>query len=121
MPPQTNVPFTSSQLSAYATQATFQPSLSLAENHYLRSNQSEELIIEEGSKAEPQQKSARLSEFRRHNRVVKQTSCKISIPFENVYADDYYKFAIAQGNNSNLIRKAMQRREWWIEIQPNQN
>lgn len=40
------------------------------------------------------------------------------IPFENAYVEDCYKFIVTHGNNSGLIRKAMQRRSWWIEIQP---
>lgn len=39
------------------------------------------------------------------------------IPFENAYAPDCYKFIVTPGNNSQMIRKAMQRRNWWIEIQ----
>lgn len=40
------------------------------------------------------------------------------IPFDNAYLEDFYKFIVTSGNNSGLIRKAMQRRNWWIEIQP---
>ena len=32
--------------------------------------------------------------------------------------EDCYKFIVTQGNNSGLIKKAMLRRSWWIEIQP---
>jgi hypothetical protein len=45
---------------------------------------------------------------------IKKTVSKI--PFENAYAPDCYKFIVTAGNNSQLIRKAMQRRNWWIEI-----
>ena len=48
----------------------------------------------------------------------KRKSKKVSkIPFENAYVEDCYKFIVASGNNSNLIRLAMLRRPWWIEIQ----
>jgi hypothetical protein len=40
------------------------------------------------------------------------------IPFENAYVEDCYKFIVVYGNNSTLIRKAFERRSWWIEIQP---
>ena len=40
------------------------------------------------------------------------------IPFENAYVEDCYKFIIVPGNNSGLVRKALERRSWWIEIQP---
>jgi hypothetical protein len=43
---------------------------------------------------------------------------KSKIPFENAYVEDCYKFIVIPGNNSGLIRKAMERRSWWIEIQP---
>jgi hypothetical protein len=32
--------------------------------------------------------------------------------------EDCYKFIVVPGNNSGLVRKAMERREWWIEIPP---
>lgn len=40
------------------------------------------------------------------------------IPFANAYVEDCYKFIVMPGNNSQLIRKAMERRDWWIEIPP---
>lgn len=40
------------------------------------------------------------------------------IPFENAYVEDCYKFIICYGNNSGIVRKAFERRSWWIEIQP---
>lgn len=43
---------------------------------------------------------------------------KPKIPFENAYVDDCYKFIVLPGNNSGLIRRAMEKRSWWIEIQP---
>ena len=54
-------------------------------------------------------------------RIRKDTVFKRSIskiPFENAYVEECYKFIIGYGNNSNLIRKALERRSWWIEIQP---
>ena len=30
--------------------------------------------------------------------------------------DDCFKFIVTPGNNSGLIRKAMEKRDWWIEI-----
>jgi hypothetical protein len=41
---------------------------------------------------------------------------KSKIPFENAYVDDCYKFIIMSGNNSQIIRKALEKRSWWIEI-----
>jgi hypothetical protein len=41
---------------------------------------------------------------------------KSKIPFENAYVEDCYKFIVTSGNNSGLIRKALDRRSWWIEI-----
>lgn len=48
----------------------------------------------------------------------KQQKRQSKIPFENAYIEDCYKYIVTYGNNSNLIRQAMQRRSWWIEIQP---
>jgi len=44
---------------------------------------------------------------------LKKTS---KIPFSNAYVEDCYKFIVVAGNNSGLIRKALERRDWWIEI-----
>jgi hypothetical protein len=41
---------------------------------------------------------------------------KSKIPFANAYVEDCYKFIVVPGNNSGLIRKALERRDWWIEI-----
>ncbi len=38
------------------------------------------------------------------------------IPFSNAYVEDCYKFVVVAGNNSGLVRQAIQRRDWWIEI-----
>lgn len=43
---------------------------------------------------------------------------KSKIPFSNAYVEDCYKFIVTSGNNSGLIRKALERRDWWIEIPP---
>lgn len=43
---------------------------------------------------------------------------KNKIPFENAYVEDCYKFIVTSGNNSQLVRKALEKRSWWIEIQP---
>ena len=44
-------------------------------------------------------------------------SKKISkIPFANAYVEDCYKFIVVPGNNSGLVRRAIARRDWWIEI-----
>lgn len=48
---------------------------------------------------------------------IKPEKGKNKIPFENAYVQDCYKFIVTPGNNSQLIRKAMDRRHWWIEIQ----
>lgn len=55
----------------------------------------------------------RQTELKRHKESIKKIS---KIPFENAYVEDCYKFIITYGNNSDLLRKAMQRRNWWIEI-----
>lgn len=47
--------------------------------------------------------------------TTKKTS---KIPFANAYVEDCYKFIVVPGNNSGLVRKAIERREWWIEIPP---
>jgi hypothetical protein len=49
---------------------------------------------------------------------IKTAKGKSKIPFENAYVQDCYKFIVTPGNNSQIIRKAMQKRHWWIEIQP---
>jgi hypothetical protein len=47
------------------------------------------------------------------SKAVKKSS---KIPFSGMYNTRKYKFIVTQGNNSKLIREAMQRRPWWIEI-----
>jgi hypothetical protein len=47
---------------------------------------------------------------------IKAEKAKSKIPFENAYIQDCYKFIAMPGNNSVVIRKAMERRSWWIEI-----
>jgi len=37
-----------------------------------------------------------------------------------IYKSNKFKYVIAQGNNSKLVREVMQHRPWWIEI-PNYN
>lgn len=54
----------------------------------------------------------------RRKESLKKTGSLSKIPFENAYVEDCYKYIITAGNNSGMIRKAMQRRIWWIEIQP---
>ena len=29
---------------------------------------------------------------------------------------DHYRFAIVKGNNSNIIRRVLQTRPWWVEV-----
>ena len=55
-------------------------------------------------------------------KVVKKKSTKPSskIPFAGIYNNKKYKYIVTQGNNSKLIREAMRRRPWWVEI-PNFN
>lgn len=57
-----------------------------------------------------------------HVKVVKKKSTKPSskIPFAGIYNTKKYKYIVTQGNNSKLIREAMRRRPWWVEI-PNFN
>lgn len=43
-----------------------------------------------------------------------KTSPKIA--FSNIYSKNKYKYIVTPGNNSNLIREAMQQRSWWVEI-----
>ena len=40
------------------------------------------------------------------------------IPFSTIYSNDRFKYVIMPGNNSRLIKEAMQRRDWWIETPP---
>ena len=40
------------------------------------------------------------------------------IPFSTIYSSDRFKYVIMPGNNSRLIKEAMQRRDWWIETPP---
>jgi hypothetical protein len=47
---------------------------------------------------------------------IKSEKQKSKIPFENAYVENCYKFIVTNGNNSGLIRKAMEKRSWWIEI-----
>lgn len=47
---------------------------------------------------------------------MKKNASLSKIPLENVYVEDCYKYIIMPGNNSGLVRKAMQKRDWWIEI-----
>lgn len=56
--------------------------------------------------------------MRRHKDSIKKNKSISKIPFENAYVEDCYKFIVTAGNNSGMIRKAMQKRSWWIEIQP---
>jgi len=58
-----------------------------------------------------------MTRFRKNS--IKKISSDFKIPIENAYVEDCYKFIVTHGNNSGLIRQAMQRRDWWIEIQPN--
>lgn len=54
--------------------------------------------------------------MRRHKDSIKKNKSISKIPFENAYVEDCYKFIVTPGNNSGMIRKAMQKRNWWIEI-----
>ena len=47
---------------------------------------------------------------------MKKNASLSKIPLENVYVEDCFKYIIMPANNSGLIRKAMQKRDWWIEI-----
>ena len=49
---------------------------------------------------------------------IKADNKRSKIPFENAYVQDVYKFIVTSGNNCNLVRRAMEKRSWWIEIQP---
>jgi hypothetical protein len=48
---------------------------------------------------------------------IRPDKSKNKIPFENAYVQDCFKYVVTSGNNSQLIRKAMHKRNWWIEIQ----
>lgn len=38
------------------------------------------------------------------------------IAFSNIYNTNKYKYIVTAGNNSKLIKEAMKRRSWWVEI-----
>lgn len=38
------------------------------------------------------------------------------IAFSNIYNNQKYKYIVTAGNNSKLVKEAMRRRPWWIEI-----
>ena len=42
------------------------------------------------------------------------------VPFSGIYNTKKFKFVVTQGNNSKLIKEAMRKRSWWVEI-PNFN
>lgn len=54
---------------------------------------------------------------RRKANALKQYS---KLPLSNLYAPNKLKYIVVSGNNSGLIREAMQKRQQWIEI-PNIN
>ena len=45
-------------------------------------------------------------------------TCKV--PFAGIYNNKKFKFIVTPGNNSKLIREAMRKRSWWVEV-PNYN
>jgi len=56
-----------------------------------------------------------------HNKSRKKKNIKDNnSKFAAAYFSTKYKFVIAPGNNSKLVREVMQKRNWWIEI-PNYN
>ena len=62
--------------------------------------------------------SIKLQEKDKQIRKALKTHSKI--PISNIYTPNKLKYIIAKGNNSQLIREAMEHRKGWIEI-PNIN
>ncbi|CAI2373826.1 unnamed protein product [Moneuplotes crassus] len=52
---------------------------------------------------------------RKDERISTSNTCS-KIAFSNIYSKNKYKYIVTPGNNSNLIREAMQQRNWWVEI-----
>ena len=65
-----------------------------------------------------------LNEQRQNISREKQRSVKIhkkpkyssKLQFSSIYNNYKYKYIVTVGNNSKLIREAMRRRNWWVEI-----
>ena len=52
----------------------------------------------------------------RLHREISRQKLNSKIPFSNIYNTKKYKYIITSGNNSKIIREAMMRRWWWIEV-----
>jgi len=50
--------------------------------------------------------------------LVEKPAKKSDIPFSNLYNMKAMKYIVTSGNNSKLIKEAMKRRSWWIEMPP---
>ena len=46
----------------------------------------------------------------------KKVKSSSKIQFSSIYNSQKYKYIVTSGNNSRLIREAMRRRPWWVEI-----
>ena len=47
---------------------------------------------------------------------ISATKSSPKIAFSNIYNTNKYKYIVTPGNNSKLIKEAMKRRPWWVEI-----
>ena len=48
--------------------------------------------------------------------MISATKTTPKIAFSNIYHNNKYKYIVTSGNNSKLIKEAMSRRSWWVEI-----
>ena len=58
--------------------------------------------------------------IKKHSKRSKKSKNYSKLQFSSIYNNQKYKYIITSGNNSKLIREAMKRRPWWVEI-PNYN
>lgn len=49
-------------------------------------------------------------------KVINNAKPSSKIAFSNIYNTNKLKYIVTSGNNSKLIREAMKRRPWWVEI-----
>ena len=60
-------------------------------------------------------KDEEIKKVKKRNKIsTSKTSVKIA--FSNIYNNNKYKYIVTSGNNSKLIREAMSKRNWWVEI-----
>ena len=60
------------------------------------------------------QQEQQMQQFQQTKKLEKKQPEKI--PFANAYVEDCFKFSVIEGNNCGLVRSALLRRDWWIQI-----